>query len=682
MKTKLFSLCILLTLSLQIQSQSTYDYLSRPGLSIASEHHNWFDGTSNNTYQFVGDTLLCNENLLIYQRIYPSYPKTFLRVDGGKVWRKVLYGNPCDSESLIYDFDLEVGDTTDAFTFNNYYVVDIDTITLLNEEERKRLFLTNNSNWTPIEWVDGIGSLAGGLFPIPDFEGVTSLVCVKESDETIWLNPDQSTELCDSIACLIPYPDFDFAVDLFQVNFDNQSLNYSSLQWDFGDGQTSTELHPIHDYENPGCYNVSLTLGTDCLVRTFEKQLSIPICIPQEWQVKTLDSTASNLKLDFVNESLGWAIDAKQIWKTEDGGISWTQQFYPTASAPYRTLGSIDMADEMHGVIASFPNGGPLLQGFLVTNDGGLTWEEKMPESGNVFPAIMTNDGQVFASGQFDGVFYSDDWGNNFVELPVDGVDLSQFQYLGNNKVIAMGIDGLPPYNAIRTISISYNSGQSWTHSFLPDAYYLASDFHFFNENEGFVCGGFDEGFLIKTEDGGQSWQEIPYEDERRPREVYFVDEQNGWVIGKDGLVLSTTDGGNTWSVGNCGYSNDLISISALDTENCWIGSTGGKYLELDPNAVDCSSVNINHLNLGDHHLLVFPNPAAESVMISLSESGLTKENNRIVIYNNLGQNIFESNILNESLSINTTAWSSGIYLIQWFRNEQFIGVEKLIVLD
>lgn len=668
-------------LNLQIQSQTTYDFLSRPGLILASEHINFVDGTFNNTYRFVGDTVLCGENLLIYQRASSSLLKILLRVEGGKVWRK-NYNNPCNDEVLIYEFDLEVGDTTEAYTFNGYYVVDIGTITLLNGEERKKLILTRSTNSTPIEWVDGIGSLEGGLFPIPDFEGYTSLVCVKEPDQTIWLNPGQSTELCDSIACFNPIPDFNFEIDLFQVNFENLSLNQSSVYWDFGDGETSSELHPIHNYEQPGCYYVTLTLGSDCLTRTFEKVLAVPICVAQEWQVKTPDLTNSSIKIDFVNESLGWAIDSKKIWKTEDRGISWTEQYYPIPPSPIdRVLTSIDMVDEMHGVISAVNYHAPSsIEALLVTNNGGLTWLEKMPGSYLVLSAIMTDDGQVFGSGQFNGVFYSNDWGNSFVELSSGGTDMSRFQYLGNNQVVALGLTGLPP-NATRTISYSNNSGQSWTHNNLPGSFHLASGFHYFNANEGFVCGY--PGFLIKTEDGGQNWEEIAYNDDRRATNIYFVDEQTGWAVGEGGLILSTSDGGNTWLVGNCGYRNNLFSISALDAENCWVSSVSGKYLELNPDAeVDCLSLNIIEQNTSDTALSVFPNPASGEVTISLEKSRLIDSNNRLFIFNNLGQYIYESSLMNETIALDTDSWHPGIYWVLWFQNGLLSGTRKLIVLD
>jgi len=45
------------------------------------------------------------------------------------------------------------------------------------------------------------------------------------------------------------------------VQFTNKSTgNISSWEWDFGDNNTSTEQNPIHIYETPGNYTVSLTV--------------------------------------------------------------------------------------------------------------------------------------------------------------------------------------------------------------------------------------------------------------------------------------------------------------------------------------------------------------------------------------------------------------------------------------
>lgn len=45
------------------------------------------------------------------------------------------------------------------------------------------------------------------------------------------------------------------------VNFTNKSLRATSYNWDFGNGQTSTEENPAVTYDQPGSYTVTLTVG-------------------------------------------------------------------------------------------------------------------------------------------------------------------------------------------------------------------------------------------------------------------------------------------------------------------------------------------------------------------------------------------------------------------------------------
>lgn len=49
------------------------------------------------------------------------------------------------------------------------------------------------------------------------------------------------------------------------VDFTNLSTgDYDSCMWDFGDGNNSTECdNPIHTYDSPGTYTVSLTVSGD-----------------------------------------------------------------------------------------------------------------------------------------------------------------------------------------------------------------------------------------------------------------------------------------------------------------------------------------------------------------------------------------------------------------------------------
>ncbi|MEZ5029787.1 MAG: PKD domain-containing protein [Saprospiraceae bacterium] len=48
------------------------------------------------------------------------------------------------------------------------------------------------------------------------------------------------------------------------VAFTNQTTNWNSLQWDFGDGSGSTDENPVHVYDDEGDYLVTLTATNDC----------------------------------------------------------------------------------------------------------------------------------------------------------------------------------------------------------------------------------------------------------------------------------------------------------------------------------------------------------------------------------------------------------------------------------
>ena len=52
---------------------------------------------------------------------------------------------------------------------------------------------------------------------------------------------------------------------------------------------------------------------------------------------------------------------------------------------------------------------------------------------------------------------------------------------------------------------------------------------------------------------------------------VYFTDSNNGWVVGKSGLILHTTDGGVTWNSQVSGTTQWLHSVFFIDSNNGWI---------------------------------------------------------------------------------------------------------------
>jgi hypothetical protein len=61
---------------------------------------------------------------------------------------------------------------------------------------------------------------------------------------------------------VLPVPSSEFSFNLIgtEVTLSYQSfgIEFDSLRWDFGDGQTSSEFNPIHLYENSGNYSICL----------------------------------------------------------------------------------------------------------------------------------------------------------------------------------------------------------------------------------------------------------------------------------------------------------------------------------------------------------------------------------------------------------------------------------------
>ncbi|MDG5799089.1 PKD domain-containing protein [Marinilabiliaceae bacterium ANBcel2] len=60
-------------------------------------------------------------------------------------------------------------------------------------------------------------------------------------------------------AMTVDGPSIDYVVGS-EIHFENKSVEGSSWEWSFGDGNTSNEENPVHIYEEPGTYDVVLSI--------------------------------------------------------------------------------------------------------------------------------------------------------------------------------------------------------------------------------------------------------------------------------------------------------------------------------------------------------------------------------------------------------------------------------------
>jgi len=95
------------------------------------------------------------------------------------------------------------------------------------------------------------------------------------------------------------------------------------------------------------------------------------------------------------------------------------------------------------------------------------------------------------------------------------------------------------------TFLSSKDGGSSWTTwpSLLPGENY--SDVYFKNENEGWIAGS--SGILLHTENGGKAWNPVDLQTTSYLTKIFFVNEYKGFILGSESLLYNTVDGGKTW---------------------------------------------------------------------------------------------------------------------------------------
>jgi photosystem II stability/assembly factor-like uncharacterized protein len=53
---------------------------------------------------------------------------------------------------------------------------------------------------------------------------------------------------------------------------------------------------------------------------------------------------------------------------------------------------------------------------------------------------------------------------------------------------------------------------------------------------------------------------------------IYFSDQMNGWAVGNSGIILHTSDGGNSWNVQESGTKIPLHCVHFVNSQKGWVG--------------------------------------------------------------------------------------------------------------
>lgn len=93
-------------------------------------------------------------------------------------------------------------------------------------------------------------------------------------------------------------------------------------------------------------------------------------------------------------------------------------------------------------------------------------------------------------------------------------------------------------------------------------------------------------GTLLRSTDGGATWQDTPTPTRKNLHGVHFFDELHGWAVGAQGAILRTTDGGDSWTLieaevddefeGRIPVDVTLFDVAALGKHEAWaVGDLG-----------------------------------------------------------------------------------------------------------
>ena len=249
-----------------------------------------------------------------------------------------------------------------------------------------------------------------------------------------------------------------------------------------------------------------------------------------DW-VQQASSTNLNLvDISFVDANNGWVVGENFILKTTNGGVDWIQQIHDSLYC-----NAVFFIDENIGWLV-----GSVI---LKTTDGGNIWIPK-PIGGGDIQFLDPLTGILAGSS----IFKSTDGGDNWIESLWGGMtghfDRISFSDSENGFVIHHYTGGGFGQNFF--IERTTNGGADWITTNYPWA--QCRDVHSINSNIVYVVGIGSQapvrGAILKSSDGGTTWNEQFFELDKTLNGVHFVNENIGWVVGDSGTVLHTTNGG------------------------------------------------------------------------------------------------------------------------------------------
>ena len=122
-----------------------------------------------------------------------------------------------------------------------------------------------------------------------------------------------------------------------------------------------------------------------------------------------------------------------------------------------------------------------------------------------------------------------------------------------------------------------------------------------------FVTVGYN-GRIIRSEDAGETWQEIESPAEWSLTQVEFVGD-TGWAVGHYGTVINSRDAGKTWTKQESATEKTLFAVSFVDELHGWASGDESIFLWTDNGGESWNArrIEVSQVGLDDNMRLAVP---------------------------------------------------------------------------
>ena len=307
---------------------------------------------------------------------------------------------------------------------------------------------------------------------------------------------------------------------------------------------------------------------------------------------KTGLTNAPIIDLHFINNKEGWAVTSQlmkggYILHTIDGGDYWQVQ----AKTHHVGVG-VHFINETTGWVV-MANGSS-----LTTTDSGKTWKQtpsKIPEGSRLHNVKFRNHTQAWSIADGKKLLTTRNQGEtwetvkgSFGNAPATTGDQSWIQRMATDASRA-------DFNLTNTHILE--NGHGWVIGATIAAPRTGDDYAIGAEDTRYVQDTI--GQVYNTTDFGKNWDHQLGEQSQTFRDVLFLDEQHGWISGNNGILLSTEDGGETWQQLQSGTTQRIVDVHFLSLEPKWGGrcyATQRYFIrKTAPNGQQTTDINSRH---------------------------------------------------------------------------------------